>query len=808
MKQWLRLVRFEFRKSYISPLMFGIVAAFLLINVISGWSAGQRDAYDGSERRKEQFWNLYEDYRGLITPEKVADLMEIYGPLETEFENGTLSNKEDPNSLIYSRKADYLFLTGYFVAEMRYDYLYQNYAYGVVEQARENLEFFAELGNDYEYKRNEKVIEMYYGRSVPEFTFTYFYREYLAYDTSILLVLLLCAFGMASVFVVEKETDMYMLLDTSANGGWKITSAKLMAAMGFAVMVSALFWVTDFVVFMLQSGSTEMLKMPLYALAKYGDTPLNLTMGEYALMRMGYRTLGVVSICLSFLLFSMLWKKALIPFFGNIGLALLFERIDTYSDGFYMIRCLNPMELLLGENLVKRYHFVSICGEPVHFYRVVIGVIMIEAVTLAFLLLWLNRRGRRSKKIRGRRVLSIPALVRKSVSVKREGKRERKPAAGMIGYECRKMLMYRKGAILIALYLILHVASLCISSEPYYATIEENKESYLAYMEEYGGFVTEETKERLAAEEERIDSAMFQKKKLAQAYFAGTVTEAEYIEQKAGLEKVIEKEKAFLALNEQFLYAKGKTDERYLLYPNGWIGLIADESPDYLLLILIVILTVSLFCEEYQCDMNSLLKTGKQTAGNLSRYKILASVVVLTLVCVGGILTEYLFHLLRYGLPNGDFPIQSLRAYSTTEKQLTLMQAFWLQSGMRVLGCVFAVIIVLFIPSCVQKYAPSLLIGLSVLVLPFLLVNDLQALVQFPGVWGYLSGTVYLAGKVAAYDSTIGARTTIFSEAGWFTIGWHTGVMIAVIAVLSYVMWRQNVNYWLLGRKNDGWKKK
>ncbi len=808
MKQWLRLVRFEFRKSYISPLMFGIVAAFLLINVISGWSAGQRDAYDGSERRKEQFWNLYEDYRGLITPEKVADLMEIYGPLETEYENGTISSKEDPNCLIYSRKADYLFLTSYFVAEMRYDYLYQNYAYGVVEQAKENLDFFTMLGNDYEYKRNEKIIEMYYGRSVSDFTFTYFYREYLGYDTSVLLVLLLCAFGMASVFVVEKETDMYMLLDTSVNGGWKITSAKLVAAMGFAVMVSALFWITDFVVFMLQSGSTEMLNMPLYALAKYGDTPLNLTMGEYALMRMGYRTLGVVSICLSFLVFSMLWKNVLIPFFGNIGLALLFERIDVYSDGFYLIRCLNPMELLLGESLVKRYDFVSICGEPVHFYRVVIGVIMIEVVMLAALLLWMNRRGGKSKKIRGRHVLRMPALLRKGVSIKRRGKRERKSALGMIGYECRKMLMYRKGAILIFLYLIMQVASMCMSSEPYYATMEENKESYLVYMEEYGGIVTEETKERLAAEEERINSAMFQKKKLAQAYFAGTVTEAEYIEQKAELEKVIEKEKAFSALNEQFLYAKGKADERYLLYPNGWIGLIADESPDYLLLILIVILTVSLFCEEYQCDMNRLLKTGKQTAGNLSWYKILASVGVLTLVCVGGILTEYLFHLLRYGLPNGDFPIQCLRAYSATEKQLTLMQAFWLQSGLRILGCAFAVILMLFIASSVKKYAPSLLIGLSVLMLPFVLVNDPQALVQFPGVWGYLSGTVYLAGKVTAYDSTTGVRTTVFSEAGWFTIGWHTFAMTAVVIILSYLMWRQNVNYWLLGRKNGGCKDK
>lgn len=385
-RQFFRLVGFECRKAFLNPAMVIFFVALLLFN---GWKINDSYARKVAEWTdyEAQYTETYSKYSGAITGEKIADLMTVYSPLEAKKNKQELNYDYDPNAYTYSEAMDEKFYRTLFYTELKYDYLYQNEAYRIAENALRMAAFYESIGSDFEAAKNAQIASDFSGRVIPAFSDTRGYEVLLNYDYSAMLVLLFSIFALCGVFVTERETDMYMLLRTTKNGTGSTVAAKLTAATLFVIVACATFFGQDFLSIYFASPRNTALQSPIYALRAFESTGLSMTVGQYFLWAAIVKTVGILACCTMILLVSSLFKQTLGAFFTSLALLLGSVALQEFSQGKLALRWFNPMELVMGRELVYRDAFVDVFGLPVRLHSfVLIGVTLTVAVMICGIL--------------------------------------------------------------------------------------------------------------------------------------------------------------------------------------------------------------------------------------------------------------------------------------------------------------------------------------------------------------------------------------------------------------------------------------
>lgn len=389
-RMFFRLVRYECRKAFLNPGMLIFFAALLLFN---GWKIG--DSYNKKVERwleySAQYEQTYAQYVGTITPEKIRALKTVYDPLKIKHDNHTISYEYDPNAYIYSEAMDEEFYRTLFYTELEYDYLYQNEAYRIRENALELAEFYDDLDNSFEAAKNRQIAADFTSRSIPAFADTRGYEMLLSYDYSAMLILLLSVFALCGVFVTERETDMYMLLRTTKNGAGSTVAAKLTASLLFVVITCAMFFGQDFLAIYFASPRNTALQSPIYALRAFESTHMTMSVGQYFLWAAAMKSLGVFACCTAVLLISSLFKQTLGAFFTGVALLLGLTALQEFSGGKLALRWFDPIELVMFRELVYRDTFVNVLGIPVRLHIFVTAGVVIVTAAMIGVILYLNR---------------------------------------------------------------------------------------------------------------------------------------------------------------------------------------------------------------------------------------------------------------------------------------------------------------------------------------------------------------------------------------------------------------------------------
>lgn len=358
----------------------------------------------------------------------------------------------------------------------------------------------------------------------------------------------------------------------------------------------------------------------------------------------------------------------------------------------------------------------------------------------------------------------------------------------MIRYEWKKLLFRRKGLLLIVLFLIVELASVLLFTQPYDAVLENNRAVYENYLSRVEGSLTEEKRNFLESEMERLNDIHQKLEQLKQDYYSGAVTEEEYRNSFDLLASEDAKYTGFSKLYSQYIFVR-ESNQRSFLYTGGWEVLLTDQEPDYLFLLVLIVLLVPMFCEEYACRMHEILLTQKRSA----RFQVPAKVVValsLTFVLTTILqLVDLIYCAAGFGLPNGAFSLQSVYSFGTTAKQMTLWQAFGLQFALKVLGYFYAAVVILFLSVLLKKFALTLMAGIAILPLPFLTVIGTDAFLPIPGPWAMTIGSIYLNGGAC--------------ELNWKALGRLLLIVFAIVIAMLYFIHRRNTN-WQLKKKKPG----
>ena len=371
-------------------------------------------------------------------------------------------------------------------------------------------------------------------------------------------------------------------------------------------------------------------------------------------------------------------------------------------------------------------------------------------------------------------------------------------------YELKKILLCQRGLFYIALVLLLGMIWLCASDSPADSAMEQYKDEYQWYLEKVKGYCNEESVLCLEQEAGRIAEAKEKQSALLENYYDGKISESEYKKESREIEKILEHQNGFEVIYQQYLYVCENTENRCFLQTNGWTGLLGQGTLNFILFLGILLLATPVFCSEYSCQMDALLLTSREGRKS-ALYKLLILIGAVLFLSLGISLMEYGFYRFKYGLPDGDYPIQSIRYFADSSKDMSLLEGYVSIGLLRMFGGVFLTILLMFISVLAKKYAVTLLTGAVSVIIPYIGLSK-TSIYRLPLPLPFLLGTDFFAGDIVMSDAMTGDEKMIFAEVGTVTL--LTLLFVSVLLCTLAVVWilRRNSNRWLMksGQKKRG----
>lgn len=364
-------------------------------------------------------------------------------------------------------------------------------------------------------------------------------------------------------------------------------------------------------------------------------------------------------------------------------------------------------------------------------------------------------------------------------------------------YEIKKIMLHQKGLFYIALVLLLSTVWLIASDSPYDSAMEQYKSEYEWYLEKVNGYCTDENALYLEQEAGRITEAGRKQSYLLESCYDGKISESEYKKESQEIGEVLEHQNGFEVIYQQYLYICENVGNRYFIQTNGWTGLLSGGTLNFVLFLGILLLVTPVFCSEYSCQMDALILTSKEGRKS-SLHKLLIIIAGVLLMCVCISLIEYGFYSIKYGLPNGDYPIQSLSYFAGSSKSITLFEGYVCIGLLRLFGGMFFAILLMFISVLAKKYAMTLLTGAVSVIIPYIGLSK-TSIYRLPLPLSFLLGTDFFAGDIVSSDALTGDEKIVFAEIDTMTL---------LILLLASVLLCTLAVAWILRCNSNKWQMK
>ena len=256
----------------------------------------------------------------------------------------------------------------------------------------------------------------------------------------------------------------------------------------------------------------------------------------------------------------------------------------------------------------------------------------------------------------------------------------------ILRFEFNKILKNNRGCIIIPTVLLIIFAISILTSHVPNQNLEIYKNEYANIVSEYGllGNITDESEKNLEILIEKCGKAESDFDELFYKYQLGEINRSEYQNKANELSAITNLKTVIETIQMQFDYAKENPSNRYIMYTNGW-DMVTSRNSDIVFLMLVLLVVTLCFRGDTDGGMKSFVLTCNGGKIKLPITKLMVSEII---VCISYILhttAYYLYIEKKYGLLNGNYPVQSLQMYSdyvsdcsltSTNIQITLIRLF------------------------------------------------------------------------------------------------------------------------------------
>lgn len=366
----------------------------------------------------------------------------------------------------------------------------------------------------------------------------------------------------------------------------------------------------------------------------------------------------------------------------------------------------------------------------------------------------------------------------------------------LLSCELKKLLFKRRSLLLIALFFLLRLGSLLLLDTPVNEELELYREDYAFYLTQAEGALTEESAALLDGISQKITEASVEIPRLYNRFYDRNIAQEELLSKVAPYEETLSRQNGFELLYAQFIYAREDPERRYLLYDNGWNGLLTRDALDIGFVGLLLLIITPIFCHEYHSGMDVLNLTTQKGAKRLIFAKLFLAAAIVTLLCFLNSALEYGFYELRYGLPHGDYPLQSLPYFAASAKALTLLEAFLWITASRWFGSLLFAVLILFLSVLAQKYALTLIVSTALLLLPYYAVQNETMRYFLPGPLPFLLGIGFLRGTETMADPFTQQEMVLFHEITRGMLHLLISAALLLLSLMLYGIFRKTSATW------------
>ena len=359
-----RLMGFELKKMYFNKFLIITLGIFMLINIYKIVQISQQDNTEvyGHEE-------LYSRLKGTITEDRISFVVDNYKKYSEIIASGHYSVEEDfENTYTGYVMGDYNEFEHFFNEYERL-YNYGSLTDELCESARENVEFFGKLNNQYEMSRNKKISVIYSNRQLTEYYDTKGEQQYFEYDFSTLLMFLIILTAVSRILIIEKQNKMYYILETSKMGIVKNVIAKLVSMAVFILSIIIVFAIEDFIVFSCMY-ELDGLHCPVYAMADYKHAPVNYSIIEYMIIGYFQKYNALLFFAMVVFLISLLTMDGIKTMITGLSFYVVMMYVAKISKTIF-----NPIALLVNFNFIKEFGTVNVFGNAIE-YGVLVNIIV------------------------------------------------------------------------------------------------------------------------------------------------------------------------------------------------------------------------------------------------------------------------------------------------------------------------------------------------------------------------------------------------------------------------------------------------
>lgn len=366
-------------------------------------------------------------------------------------------------------------------------------------------------------------------------------------------------------------------------------------------------------------------------------------------------------------------------------------------------------------------------------------------------------------------------------------------------FEFKKMMYYRKGFWCIVLFMIVNLLSLVVTVQPQNLDMEKYRDGYVYYLEQVAGPYSSEKADYIEKEAREIAETSKLQEKLIDRYYDGEMSLHEFEQKFSEQETALRHEQGFEVLYEQYLYVCEHPENRFFLPTNGWSGLFEQNVFPFLLFLLMLILIVPVFCSEIGNQMDVLICTTQEGKKTVLSQMILTGGVAVLLCFLDGFV-RFLFFDMKYGLPYGEAPLQSLSYFGDYTQEMSLMKGYWNMVMLRCVGGFVLAAFILFLSILIRKYALTLLITVSIILLPYLALTSNQ-IHHFPNPAALFMPIDFFKGTVISSDPMTGEEATLFQEVSRIEL--YFIIIVLMCIAIGMMVWirKYTANQWSRGKK-------
>lgn len=375
------LVRFELSKIFRRRVLWVAFIVFLLINAFQLTQTTPYYTKDNPDYNYQMGRRLmYSKVEGVFSDEKIDFVLKGWDAtypsiMSAQSDQQTLNDK-------YYTKTPYHDFNVYdeMKTEMQRQYEYNDSIKTLKTYAEQNLSYMSNKST-YEGRRNQLILDIYKERQINSFYDRSGLENYLKYDFSSLLVLLLLLLGISPIFSSEKETGMAPLLSSSKLGRHKTVMAKVWAVVLFTSLFTMCFSVMDFAYYAIAAGFHGG-QSALYTLIDFKYTPLTCTIWQYVILQGIAKWLGLVVVGFLFMLISSIFRETYPVFILGTGLIALFMATGNHFQLF------NPISMLTLSQYAQELSTLNILNYPVLTIVILpISVLLLALIVLALVFL-------------------------------------------------------------------------------------------------------------------------------------------------------------------------------------------------------------------------------------------------------------------------------------------------------------------------------------------------------------------------------------------------------------------------------------